>query len=222
MKDLKGQEKIIEKKVKIKDDEVDEAFQFQIERVISFKVEELSAQEIIESTNQEKEKLRVYEIKIDEKRNKLIELSKQMKDESKNLLNKRKDLELFQEKMFKKFESSNSGGQDDKNDLYSYFQELYGKLEKERAELRKQKEEFEKYRKEIEATINEKLENYKKKQDEKEEKKVMENIEKDKIEHKKEEGDSQKANEELDQKHEEKRDKEKDTKQKRKGKRRKK
>ena len=222
MKDVKGQEKIIEKKVKMKDDEIDEPLQFQIKNVTSFTLEKLSTQEIIDSIKQEKNKLRAYEIIIDKKRNKLKELSEQVKEESHSLLNKRKDLEVFQENMLKKFESLNGGDKADKNELYSYFQELYGRLEKERAKLKKEKEEFEKYKKEMEATINEKFENYKKKADEKEEKKDMENIEKDKKEDKKEEGDSQKGNEELDQKHEEKKVKEKDTKRKRRDKRRKK
>ena len=146
MKNPKKQEKNPEKKVKINEEG---AFQFQIEKVICFKVEESSAQEVIDNIKKENEKLKVYEIKIEEKRQKLVGLSSQMKEESQNLLKKRKDLEIFEEKMLKKFEGSNNVDQTDKNELYSYFQELYGKLEKERAQFYKEKKEFEEYKREL-------------------------------------------------------------------------
>lgn len=146
MENPKKQEKNPEKKIKINEEG---AFQFQIESVICFKVEESSAQEVIDNIKKEKEKLRVYEIKIEEKRQKLVGLSNQMKEESQNLLKKRKDLEIFEEKMLKKFEGSNNVEQTDKNELYSYFKELYGKLEKERAQFKKKKRNLKNIKREL-------------------------------------------------------------------------
>ena len=203
MENLKGQEKDAEKNEIIKEEGT---FQFLIDRVISFDLKRVysNTKEVKYKIKKEIEFFRNYKILIEEKKQQLIELSKKVKEEAQSLNKKRNDLEVFEEKMLKKFASSNSCNQADKNELSSYFQELYGKLEKERAKFAKEKEKFEEYKKGFEADIDKQSANYK----EKTEKKVMENKEKDKIEDKKEEGDAQKENEEFDPKHEDKKDKE--------------